>query len=92
MNHLNAALIIKPHDTLVHGGAEFTFGTLREQIAPIVFDVRGLDIEWITIGGVDAVFSKKGRNAIIYPPAEPGWQIAHRLLLHQLIHIDIHPF
>ncbi len=73
MNHLNAALIINPHDTLVHGGAEFTLTTLREQIGPIVFDFRGLDIEWIAIGGVEAVFSKKGRNAIIYPPVELGW-------------------
>ncbi len=72
VNHLNAALIINPHDTLVHGEAEFTFRTLREQIDPIVFGVSGLDVEWITIDGVEAVFSKKRRNAIIYPPVEPG--------------------
>lgn len=80
VTHLNAGLVIKPYDTLVLGEAEFTFKTLREQIDSIVFNVRGLDIEWIKIDGVEADFLRKGQNAVIYPPVQLGWQTQHSLL------------
>ncbi len=80
VTHLNANLIIKPFDTLVIGEAEFSFTTFRNQIDSIVFDVRGLDIEWIRIDGEVAIFSKKGNNAIIYPPVPPGRKSDHKVL------------
>ncbi len=74
LSHMNAALTIKPFDTLVNGKVVFTFKALRETIDSIVFSVPELRITEIKINDLAASFKVQGSNVVIQPPVKQVWQ------------------
>lgn len=74
LSHMNAALVIKPFDTLVIGKVDFTFITLHENIDSIVFSAPELVIKAISINGQAANFKMQAGNVIIYPAVKLGWK------------------
>jgi hypothetical protein len=74
LSHLDAALIVKPFDTLVIGQADFTFKTLHENTDSLVFSVPELRIREIKINKQAAFFRMRGSDVVIYPPVKLAWQ------------------
>jgi len=72
--HLDAALTIKPFDTLVIGKVEFTFKMLHETLDSIAFSAAELQIKEIKINDHNAIFRMHENNVIIYPPVKMTWQ------------------
>ena len=74
LSHMNAALVIKPFDTLVTGKVDFTFVTLHENIDSIVFSAPELVFKSVLINGHAADFKMQANNVIVHPAIKLAWK------------------
>lgn len=74
LSHMNAALMIKPFDTLVTGKVDFTFRALHDDIDSIVFSAPELAIKAVTINGQAADFKMQANSVIIFPTLKLVWR------------------